>query len=59
MLWEIEAPLGVLTLHEKIVNYTSKNISVFSKENGKLLNRLNSMENKFSEKDLSMYNPFR
>lgn len=55
ILWEIEAPLGVLTLHDKIVNYTSKNISVFSKEKGKLVNRLKSMENKFSEDEIDTF----
>lgn len=55
IVWEVEAPFGILTLNKEIVNFTPENISIFSKENGQLLKRMTSMENQFSEDDIDSF----
>lgn len=55
IIWKIEAPLGFLTLNQELVNFSSENISVYSKKDGILIKRMSSMENKFSEEDLDSF----
>jgi len=49
VLWEEESPVSAVMFNENVMSLTEDNISLLSSENGRLIKRISSMENNFTE----------
>lgn len=56
IIWKVASSLGTLIFNENILNLTTDNILLHSSKSGKLIKRINSMENKFTEDSIYSFN---
>lgn len=56
VIWETNGHLGMFVVNENILLLTPESVGIYSKHNGKLLKKMSSIENKFSEEVIYSYN---